>query len=95
MYVLSTLRSIALTIFSQNVFWKIANSDPHAALSFDRLHTFPGGLFRHIWDRVKPLVEEDLTREERAGIDEMYVIPYVLSQPMTRDSQRSALVLVY
>ena len=63
----------------QNVFWRIQNSDPYAALSFDRLHTFPGGIFRkHLWGRLTKYVQT-LTREERAGIDNMYVPYYFLS----------------
>ena len=58
---------------SQNVFWKINNSDPYAALSFDRLHTFPGGLFRHLYNRVKDRVEA-LGRETRAEVDNLYVL---------------------
>lgn len=31
-------------VFDQNAFSTVANSDPHQALSFDRLHNYPGGL---------------------------------------------------
>lgn len=59
--------------FFQNVFWKINNSDPYSALSFDRLHTFPGGLFRqHLWGHVK-VHSLELPRQERGEIDNMYV----------------------
>jgi hypothetical protein len=62
----------------QNVFWRIGNSDPYAALSFDRLNTFPGGLFRHhLWGYIKTHTGA-LTREERGGIDEMYVSSNIL-----------------
>jgi len=62
---------------SQNVFWKINNSDPYVALSFDRLHTFPGGLFwHHLWGRVKTHVEV-LGRDVCAGIDKMYA-PFLI-----------------
>lgn len=57
----------------QNVFAKIDNSDPHAALSFDRLHTFCGGLFRqHLWaKRVKQYLAGD--RVASADVEAMYV----------------------
>ena len=44
-------------------------------LSFDRLHTFPGGLFhKHLWTKyIKPHVDA-LTRQERADIDDRYVL---------------------
>jgi hypothetical protein len=61
----------------KNVFWKIGNSDPHATLSFDRLHTFPGGLFRHLWDHIQEYVEL-LDREARGSINEMYVFGCIL-----------------
>ncbi|KAL4251298.1 hypothetical protein AB1N83_013827, partial [Pleurotus pulmonarius] len=36
-----------------NVFWKIANSDPYRSTSFDCLHTFDGGLFDdHLFGQV-------------------------------------------
>ena len=34
-----------ITPIEQNVFWKLENSDPYRALSFDRLHAFHLGLF--------------------------------------------------
>jgi hypothetical protein len=36
----------------QNVFWKI-NSDPHQALSFDRLHAYGGLWTDHIFAQIK------------------------------------------
>jgi hypothetical protein len=37
----------------QNAFWAVANSDPYAALSWDRLHAYHGGLFSdHLWSEV-------------------------------------------
>ncbi|KAI9450063.1 hypothetical protein F5148DRAFT_987266, partial [Russula earlei] len=42
---------------SQNVFWHIQNSDPHHALSFDRLHSNNSGLFgHHLWSGFKVLI---------------------------------------
>ena len=60
------------TLPLKNVFWKIGNSDPYAALSFDRLHTFPGGLFRHLWDHIQVRVNQ-LDRGARSSIDKMYI----------------------
>jgi hypothetical protein len=57
----------------QNVFWKIANSDPYGALSFDRLHTFPGDIFRHhLWPRLQRLVES-LGREASVMVNALCV----------------------
>ena len=59
-------------IYFQNAFWKVENSDPHIALSFDQLHTFPGGLFRdHIWKFLQARVTE-LGREASVEINEVY-----------------------
>jgi hypothetical protein len=59
----------------QNIFWKI-NCDPYTALSFDRLHTFPGGMFKHLWAHAKDKIEA-LDRSEHANIDAMCVLfPY-------------------
>ncbi|KAH9083307.1 hypothetical protein EDB83DRAFT_2502427 [Lactarius deliciosus] len=43
-----------------NVFWEVYNSDPHRALSFDRLHSNNSGLFGdHLLSRLKELVKRD------------------------------------
>ncbi|KAI9428665.1 hypothetical protein BJY52DRAFT_1232715, partial [Lactarius psammicola] len=43
-----------------NVFWLVNNSDPHRALSFDRLHSNNAGLFgHHLWQRFKDLVSRN------------------------------------
>jgi hypothetical protein len=43
-----------LTLSAKNVFHKAAYSDPHQALSFDRLHFNHGGLFSdHIWAQME------------------------------------------
>ncbi|KAF9784401.1 hypothetical protein BJ322DRAFT_1194914 [Thelephora terrestris] len=42
----------------ENIFWSLENSDPHRALSFDRLHANHLGLFKdHLWGEAKRLVE--------------------------------------
>ena len=61
----------------QNVFWKIANSDPYAALSFDRLHTFPSGLFRHhLWPKLQAHVEA-LGREASVAVVARFAPPFL------------------
>lgn len=65
------------TLSLKNVFWKIGNSDPHAALSFDRLHTFPGGLFRHLWDHIQAHVNQ-LDRGVHGIIDKTYIFYFIL-----------------
>ncbi|KAF9780021.1 hypothetical protein BJ322DRAFT_1165130 [Thelephora terrestris] len=41
----------------ENIFWSLQNSDPHRALSFDRLHANHLGLFKdHLWQEAKRLV---------------------------------------
>jgi hypothetical protein len=42
----------------QNVFWKIAYSDPHQALSFEHLHSYSLGLWgKHLFGRIKKHIE--------------------------------------
>ena len=66
---------ILLLTTPKNVFWKVDNSDPYDALSFDRLHTNPGGLFRHhLWPRLQAHIKA-LEREVSADINAMYVLP--------------------
>lgn len=69
-----------LTTSQQNVFWKIGHSDPHAALSFDRLHTFPGGIFHHhLWPRLQSYIES-LGREAGVVINATCVPLFVFFQ---------------
>jgi hypothetical protein len=55
----------------KNVFWKVANSDPHLALSFDRLHANHGGMFNHLYTQLKVHVE-GLGRAAIKKIDDQY-----------------------
>ncbi|KAJ2911662.1 hypothetical protein MD484_g8754, partial [Candolleomyces efflorescens] len=41
-----------------NAFWEIENSDPYQALSWDRLHSYPGGLGRHLIDELNVRFKE-------------------------------------
>ncbi|KAJ7099596.1 hypothetical protein B0H15DRAFT_1002950 [Mycena belliarum] len=43
---------------AENVFWRIANSDPHKACSFDRLHAYGGLWTDHIFAQIKLRVLE-------------------------------------
>ncbi|KAI9433794.1 hypothetical protein BJY52DRAFT_1131964, partial [Lactarius psammicola] len=55
----------------QNVFWLVNNSDPHRALSFDRLHSNNAGLFgHHLWQRFKDLVSRN--RDAAAKVDQQF-----------------------
>ncbi|KAH9170356.1 hypothetical protein EDB89DRAFT_1853558, partial [Lactarius sanguifluus] len=52
-----------------NVFWEVCNSDPHRALSFDRLHSNNSRLFGdHLLSRLKELVK----RDNAAKIDQQF-----------------------
>ncbi|KAJ7640190.1 hypothetical protein B0H17DRAFT_1276808 [Mycena rosella] len=42
----------------ENVFWKINNTDPHAACSFDRLHAYGGLWTDHLFAQIKLRVTE-------------------------------------
>jgi len=58
--------------------WVFGSLSPvYVALSFDHLHTFPSGLFRHhLWGCVKTHVEV-LGRDICAGVDKMYT-PFLI-----------------
>jgi hypothetical protein len=65
--------NLSYDIPQQNVFWKIENSDPYQSLSFDRLHTFPGGIFRHhLWTRLQTYVQS-LGKEASDTVNATYV----------------------
>jgi len=49
--------SLGMSTLLQNVFWKLNNTDVYAAVSWDRLHAYHGGLFSdHLWVRFKEIV---------------------------------------
>ena len=57
----------------QNVFWNVDNSDPHRALSFDRLHSNNSGLFgHHLWEVFKAIVR-GCGCASMAQVDSQYV----------------------
>ncbi|KAH9007984.1 hypothetical protein EDB83DRAFT_2509248 [Lactarius deliciosus] len=52
-----------------NVFWTLSHTDPHRALSFDRLHSNNSGVFGyHLWGAFKALIGR-YSREEEAKVD--------------------------
>ncbi|KAI0633772.1 hypothetical protein C8Q77DRAFT_1218049 [Trametes polyzona] len=56
----------------ENAFLELANSDPYAALSFDRLHAFHSGLWgHHFWQEFKRLAQ-DLPKEALTRIDQQF-----------------------
>ena len=77
--ILSFVPHTCLRCLQQNVFWKIRHSDPYMALSFDRLHTFPGGIFRHhLWPRLQKYIES-LGREASVMVNAMCVTEFFFS----------------
>ncbi|KAH7917227.1 hypothetical protein BV22DRAFT_974760, partial [Leucogyrophana mollusca] len=56
----------------ENVFWQVANSDPHQALSFDQLHVYHIGLFgHHLFVEFKRLAKEQ-GRDAEKKIDDAF-----------------------
>ncbi|KAJ6451940.1 hypothetical protein C8R45DRAFT_848162 [Mycena sanguinolenta] len=55
-----------------NVFWNVAYSDPHQALSFEHLHSYSSGLWgRHLFERTKTHAEQ-LPGRAAAEIDKQF-----------------------
>ncbi|KAJ7695581.1 hypothetical protein B0H14DRAFT_3100500 [Mycena olivaceomarginata] len=55
-----------------NVFWKIANSDPHRAISFNRLHSHHSGLWGdHLFTQLKLHLKE-LGDRQSAKLDQQF-----------------------
>jgi hypothetical protein len=62
-------RANRLQIQLQNVFWKVAHSDPQDAASFDRLHVLHGGIWGyHLLAEMKIILEK-LPRKYAAEIE--------------------------
>ncbi|KAH8991781.1 hypothetical protein EDB86DRAFT_3065116 [Lactarius hatsudake] len=56
----------------QNVFWQLQHTDPHRALSFDRLHSNNTGVFGyHLWEVFKGHVE-GYGRQAVAQVDDQF-----------------------
>lgn len=70
--------TILTYICIQNAFWNVENSDPYAALSWDRLHAYHGGLFSdHIWPEILDLVAAQGKRMSQL-VDDQCVILYLI-----------------
>ncbi|KAG1725468.1 hypothetical protein EDD22DRAFT_982843 [Suillus occidentalis] len=54
----------------ENIFWIIRYSDPHDALSFDRLHSLHGGLWKHFLGELKKILAS-LGREAEAAFEKL------------------------
>ncbi|KAJ7841566.1 hypothetical protein B0H14DRAFT_3693937 [Mycena olivaceomarginata] len=55
-----------------NVFWNVAYSDPHQALSFEHLHSYSSRLWgKHLFERIKKLTEQ-LQGRMAAEIDQQF-----------------------
>ncbi|KAJ7742490.1 hypothetical protein DFH07DRAFT_750448 [Mycena maculata] len=55
-----------------NVFWNVANSDPHKAISFDRLHSHHSGLWGdHLFGQLK-LHVSNLSGRRSAKLDQQF-----------------------
>lgn len=70
------------------MFWRLANADPHKALSFDRLHSNSGGLWgRHLWDAFKDYIAAlPRHRDAEVAIDEALVSHSKLLLEVATDS---------
>ncbi|KAH9032560.1 hypothetical protein EDB85DRAFT_2233424 [Lactarius pseudohatsudake] len=56
----------------QNIFWQLQHTDPHRALSFDRLHSNNTGVFGyHLWEVFKEHVE-GYGRQAVAQVDDQF-----------------------
>ncbi|KAJ7500378.1 hypothetical protein B0H11DRAFT_2155479 [Mycena galericulata] len=56
----------------ENVFWNVAHSDPHKAISFDRLHSHHSGLWGdHLFGQLKLHVDK-LTGRQSAKLDQQF-----------------------
>ncbi|KAG2133578.1 uncharacterized protein EDB93DRAFT_1242820 [Suillus bovinus] len=51
-----------------NVFWLIAHSDPHQAISFDCLHALHLGMWRHLLEELKKILKA-LGRDEESKVE--------------------------
>ncbi|KAG1861808.1 hypothetical protein DFJ58DRAFT_715411 [Suillus subalutaceus] len=54
----------------ENIFWIIWYSDPHDALSFDRLHSLHGSLWKHLLGELKKILAS-LGREAKAAFEKL------------------------
>ncbi|KAG0696993.1 hypothetical protein DFH29DRAFT_984460 [Suillus ampliporus] len=53
-----------------NVFWLVAHSDPHQAISFDRLHALHLGMWRHLLEELKKILKA-LGRDGESTVEKL------------------------
>ncbi|KAG2029665.1 hypothetical protein BDR03DRAFT_880244 [Suillus americanus] len=81
------LKSLGLRAV-ENVLWLVKHSDPHDALSLDRLHTVHGGLGgKHLLEELKTIIS-NLGREEMESVEKQ-----VAEFPRWRDLNHFATVI--
>ncbi|KAG1882178.1 hypothetical protein F4604DRAFT_1879586 [Suillus subluteus] len=83
------LRAIA------NIFWLIAHSDPHEAISFDHLHALHIGMWKHLLEELKKILKA-LGRSAEAKLENHSVINITFSdgnkmQDLSKQTLYSAL----
>ncbi|KAG1771113.1 hypothetical protein EV702DRAFT_1181527 [Suillus placidus] len=61
-----------------NVFWLIAHSDPHQAISFDRLHALHLGMWKHLLEELKKILKA-LGRDAESEVEKHTVIHITFS----------------
>ncbi|KAK0505522.1 hypothetical protein EDD18DRAFT_1098869 [Armillaria luteobubalina] len=81
----------------ENVFWGIANSDPYKAVSWDRLHAYHLGVFRHLLNRLLEHIENIPGAEKhhaKVVIDEMYQLLFAAHSVLSKAANPNAYLLL-
>jgi hypothetical protein len=62
----------------QNVFWLIAHSDPHQAISFDHLHALHLGMWRHLLEELKKISSKhlDVMKSQRSRNGKSFTLQF-------------------
>jgi hypothetical protein len=68
------MQTVYLTLV-KNAFWGVENSDPHRALSWDRLHAYHQGLFKRLWTELQKYISA-LGPKALSQVDEQYVVMF-------------------
>ncbi|KAG2065452.1 hypothetical protein BDR04DRAFT_1130398 [Suillus decipiens] len=71
----------------ENIFWSIAYSDPHEAISLDRLHALHGGNWRHLLNELKKILKS-LGRDAEAKFEKQ-----IADFPRWRESSHFSTVI--
>ncbi|KAG1830270.1 hypothetical protein DFJ58DRAFT_737038 [Suillus subalutaceus] len=64
----------AVTVQAEMFFWLISHSDPHQAISFDRLHALHLGMWRHLLEELKKILKA-LGRDEESKVENRLLVP--------------------